>query len=105
MRKKLILLLVIGLIFPSLVRANNGHYKKKGPVGIGGWVVFWDANNASLVSFEKHADQTDRAYCEWYNLQKDCMPHPVDSATEPLKARAVAAAKNITSRKCFTGLF
>jgi spore germination protein YaaH len=95
MRRILAFILVLAVVVPSMVHADSkyGKYKKKGPVGIGGWVVFWDANNASLVSFEKHADQTDRAYCEWYNLQKDCMPHPVESATEPLKARAKAAAK------------
>jgi spore germination protein YaaH len=93
MRKKLIWLLALSLLMPSLVRAE-GKYKKKGPVGIGGWVVYWDANNASLVSFENHADQTDRAYCEWYNLHvNDCMPHPVDSATPALKERTKVAAK------------
>lgn len=100
MGRILMLILTLAVIVPSMVHAEDlrskyehGKYPKKGPVGIGGWVVFWDANNASLVSFEKHADQVDRAYCEWYNLQKDCMPHPVESATEPLKERAKAAAK------------
>jgi spore germination protein YaaH len=96
MRRTWIIALVALLFsWPSLVGAEKiGLYQKKGPVGIGGWVVFWDANNASLVSFEKHADQVDRAYFEWYNLHTDdCMPHPIDSATPELKARAIAAAK------------
>ena len=62
------------LILPSAPRAEYKTHKK-GPVGISGWVIFWDQGNKSLGDFEKHADQMDRAYFEWYKCEKDGMPH------------------------------
>jgi spore germination protein len=79
------------LIFPSAPRAEYKTHKK-GPVGISGWVIFWDQGNKSLGDFEKHADQMDRAYFEWYKCEKDGLPHLIVDVKDELKARAIAAA-------------
>jgi len=95
MSKTFLLFLALGL-GPSLVSADVANLKhpKKGPVGVAGWVVFWDHGNDSLKSFERHADQVDRVYCEWYHLQKNGQPQILDSLTPALKARVLKAAQD-----------
>jgi spore germination protein len=94
--KRIVLWSLLGLMLaPINLWAAADHYKKKGPVGIGGWVTFWDAGHKSIISFEKHADQIDRAYFELYKCLEDGLPWPIKDATDDLKQRVqAAAAKN-----------
>src|SRR5271163_548992 len=93
MRRFFILALVSLFCLPSLARAEKKSlYKKKGPVGISGWTVFWDQGNKSLQAFEKHADQIDRVYFEYYHLTAAGLPEKIKDVTPELQARAQAAA-------------
>jgi len=77
---------------------------KKGPVGVSGWVTFWDEGHKSVASFEKHADQIDRVYFEWTKCGPDGLPAPVTEATEELKAEAMkVAAQNKVETWFMTG--
>lgn len=91
--KVLSLALLAGALFlPACLHAQTSGHKKKGPVGISGWVTFWDQGHKSIASFEKHADQIDRAYFEWYKCGPDGLPMPVTDATDQLKAEVMTVA-------------
>jgi spore germination protein YaaH len=107
MTKKLLFGLFAGVFFmPQNLHAQTDGHLKKGPVGVSGWVTFWDDGHKSIASFEKHAGQIDRAYFEWYKCGPDGLPMPVTEATEELKAEVMAvAAKNGVEPWYMTGNF
>jgi spore germination protein YaaH len=84
-------ILTVLILLPGLLLA--APLKNKGPLGLAGWVIFWDKDNQSLDVFEKHASVIDRVYFEWFKCGADGMPEAVKEATRELKARAMAAAK------------
>jgi len=86
-------LILAALLLPVAAYSQKAPHQKKGPVGVGGWVIFWDQGNKSLADFEKHADQIDRAYFEWCHLTKEGMPEPIVDLKPDMIARAMAAAK------------
>src|SRR5262245_34183666 len=98
--------LLIGALFLTGGLNAQTMPKKKGPVGISGWVTFWDEGHRSISSFEKHADQVDRAYFELYKCQPDGLPARIKDATPELLARVkAAAAKNNVETWYTTGNF
>ncbi len=103
--KVLLLGILAGSFFlPTCLHAQTTPHKKKGLVGVSGWVTFWDEGHKSIASFEKHADQIDRAYFEWYKCGADGLPMPVTEATEELKAEVLAvASKNNVEPWYMTG--
>jgi spore germination protein len=94
MMKRIFLCAFLGFfLIPLLSHADKTLSKKKGPVGISGWVIFWDQGNKSLADFEKHANQIDRAYFEWCHLTPAGMPEPIPDLKPEMVARAMAAAR------------
>src|SRR5579871_1067909 len=104
MKIKLLVLLVGSFFLSPYLHAQTTGPGKKGPVGISGWVTFWDEGHKSAASFEKHADQIDRAYFEWAKCGPDGLPMPVTEATEELKAKVMeVAAQNKVEAWFMTG--
>ncbi len=94
MKRILTWALLVGLFLPgSLLAQDKMALKKKESLGLAGWVVMYDPENASLADFEKHADQVDRAYFAWYMLDSQGMPVLRPEVTQALKDRALAAAR------------
>ena len=100
------MIVLASFFLPFCLHAQTTAPKKKGPVGVSGWVTFWDDGHKSIASFEKHADQIDRAYFEWYKCGADGLPAPVTEATEALKKEVLkVAAKNHVEAWYMTGNF
>src|SRR5579859_3834414 len=92
MKRTILGVLLAGFILPANLLADSKP-QKKNLLGLSGWVVFNDPGNASLVDFEKHASQIDRAYFDWYLVGPDGMPTLKPGITQALKDRAIAAAR------------
>ncbi len=89
MKRALLLAFVFGLSLPAwaLPLANKGNF------GMAGWLVYWDAGNQSLKDFEAHARDIDRVYCEWYNVEKDGLPHFLKDVSPTAVEETLRAAR------------